>query len=197
MLKAESLWRFFGDFAAIRNVSFDVGPGECVALLGSNGAGKTTLLKMLAGLSTPQKGALSLPAAAHRGYVGHGLGLYEDLSAIENLKFWSGLYGGSDSAPGEWLDRAGLSHVAHSPVRQFSRGMRQRVALGRAFQHRPQLLLLDEPFTGLDQPSVELLQAVLRESIHDGAAVVLSSHQIPEAMTLATRVLRLDRGQLV
>jgi heme ABC exporter ATP-binding subunit CcmA len=195
-LKAQSLWRYFGDFAALRDVSLEAGPGECIALLGPNGAGKTTLLKLLAGLAKPQKGVLSLPARRETGYLGHGLGLYEDLSSLENLRFWGGLYGAPESASHEWLQRIRLDHVADAPVRQLSRGMRQRVALGRAFQHRPRLLILDEPFTGLDAESVALLQAVLREAVEAGSCAILSSHQIPEAMSLATRAWKLDQGRL-
>lgn len=197
MLRAQGLWRFFGDFAALRDVSLEIAPGECVALLGPNGAGKTTLLKLLAGLAKPQKGTLTLPPRRETGYLGHGLGLYEDLSSLENLRFWGGLYGAPRDASSDWLERIRLAHVAAAPVRQLSRGMRQRVALGRAFQHRPRLLILDEPFTGLDAQSVALLQAVLREAIGSGAAVILSSHQIPEVMSLASRTIQLDKGRVV
>lgn len=196
MLRAEGVWRFFGDFPALRDVSLEVNAGECVALLGPNGAGKTTLLKLLARLARPQKGTLTLPEPRDTGYLGHGLGLYEDLSAIENLEFWGELYGADKNRATAWLQRVNLADVASAPVRQFSRGMRQRVALGRAFLHEPKLLVLDEPFTGLDQASVELLQSLLLEALKRGAAIILSSHQIPEAMSLATNVVRLDRGRL-
>lgn len=196
MIEAKGVWRFFGDFPALRNVSFSAGPRDCVALLGANGAGKTTLLKLLARLSNPQKGELSLPPRERCGYVGHGLGLYDELSARENLEFWASVYGSPRQAVDEWLQRVSLDHVAHAPVREFSRGMRQRVALGRAFLHRPDLLILDEPFTGLDQRSVELLQRLLAEALDRGGAVVISSHQIPEVMALATRTLRLERGEV-
>jgi ABC-type multidrug transport system ATPase subunit len=99
-------------------------------------------------------------------------------------------------AASAWLDRVNLGRVAHAPVREYSRGMRQRVALGRAFLHRPDLLVLDEPFTGLDQDSITLLQSLLREALERGAAIVLSSHQLPEVMALATGVVRLERGRL-
>ena len=196
MLRAAGVWRFFGDFPALRDVSLGAGPGDCVALLGPNGAGKTTLLKLLARLATPQKGTLTLPPRERTGYLGHGLGLYEEFSARENLRFWSELYGAPPALVDAWLERVDLSHVANAPVRQFSRGMRQRVALGRAFLHQPDMLLLDEPFTGLDERSVSLLQQVLRETLERKGTIVLSSHQIPEVMALATKVIRLDRGRL-
>lgn len=197
MLKVEKVWRFFGDFPALRDVSFEAASGECIALFGPNGAGKTTLLKLLARLARPQKGSLSLPDSRVTGYMGHGLGLYDDLSALENLQFWAKLYEVDSSRAAAWLERVQLAEVATAPVRQFSRGMRQRVALGRAFLHGPQLLVLDEPFTGLDQASVELLQVLLSESLQRGATIVLSSHQIPEAMSHATRTLRLERGRII
>ncbi len=196
MVRASGIYKFFGDFPALRDVSFEIPTGGCAALLGHNGAGKTTLLRLLARLSKPQKGALELPARDKVGYLGHGLGLYEDLSASDNLRFWAECYGAPHAAADAWLERVELEHVAEAPVRQYSRGMRQRVALGRAFLHQPELLLLDEPFTGLDQRSVELMQALLQESLDRGATIVLSSHQIPEVMALATQTLRLDRGRL-
>ena len=196
MLRAAGVWRFFGDFPALRDVSLEAGPGDCVALLGPNGAGKTTLLKLLARLATPQKGTLTLPPRERTGYLGHGLGLYEEFSARENLRFWSELYGAPPALVDAWLERVDLSHVANALVRQFSRGMRQRVALGRAFLHQPDLLLLDEPFTGLDERSVSLLQQVLRETLERKGTIILSSHQIPEVMALATKVIRLNRGRL-
>jgi len=196
MVAVENVWRFFGDFAALRDVTCRATAGDCVALLGPNGAGKTTLLKLLARLARPQKGSLALPAPNRTGYLGHGLGLWDELSARENLRFWAQAYRAAASAADAWLARVELDHVADAPVRQFSRGMRQRVALGRAFLHSPDLLILDEPFTGLDARSVTLLQAVLREALDRRAAVIVSSHQIPEAMELATQSWKLERGRL-
>ncbi len=195
MVRAAGLWKYFGDFPALRDVSFEAGPGSCTALLGPNGAGKTTLLKLIARLASPSRGTLTLPDRGRTGYLGHGLGLYEGLSAAENLRFWGGLYDAPATAGMAWLERVGLAHVAAAPVREFSRGMRQRVALGRAFLHEPDLLVLDEPFTGLDQHSIALLQELLREARDRGAAILLSSHQIPEVMALSTATLRLERGR--
>ncbi|MDX2180509.1 MAG: heme ABC exporter ATP-binding protein CcmA [Bryobacteraceae bacterium] len=196
LVAADGVWRFFGDFAALREVTCSASAGECIALLGPNGAGKTTLLKLLARLAKPQKGGLRLPAPERVGYLGHGLGLWDELSARENLRFWANAYRAPASAAETWLARVELDHVADAPVRQFSRGMRQRVALGRAFLHSPDLLVLDEPFTGLDARSVTLLQAVLREALARRATVVVSSHQIPEVMELATQSWKLERGRL-
>jgi len=197
IVEAAGVWKYFGDFPALRDVSFRAGPGSCTALLGPNGAGKTTLLRLLARLARPSRGQLTLPERVRTGYLGHGLGLYESLSALENLRFWGGLYGAPGAAAQAWLERVGLTAVATAPVRDYSRGMRQKVALGRAFLHAPDLLVLDEPFTGLDQASVALLQELLREALDRGAAIVLSSHQIPEVLALATSVLRLEQGRTV
>jgi heme ABC exporter ATP-binding subunit CcmA len=194
VVRAVRVWKYFGDFPALRDVSFEIGSAQCLALLGHNGAGKTTLLKLLARLSAPQKGAIELPPKHRTGYLGHGLGLQEELSAFDNLNFWTKAYGAGHAMA--WLERVGLANVAHSPIRQYSRGMRQRVALGRAFQHSPDLLLLDEPFTGLDAQSTALLQSLLSEALARGASIIVSSHQIPEVMALATATLRLERGRV-
>lgn len=195
-LEASGLWKYFGNYPALRDVSLSATGGDCVALLGPNGAGKTTLLKLLARLSKPQKGSLTLPERARTGYIGHGLGLYEELSALDNLTFWAEAYGAAPTSAMQWLARVNLASVATAPVRQFSRGMRQRVALGRAFLHEPDLLILDEPFTGLDKTSTALLQELIAAALARKATVILSSHQLPEVMELATHVAQLDRGRL-
>ena len=201
----EGVWKYFGDFPALRDVSAAVSPGACLALLGRNGAGKTTLLRILAGLSAPSRGGVKLlgeearsDAARRRtGYLGHGIGVYEELSAIENLLLFARVYGVADppSAARPWLERTDLDRVGDSPVREFSRGMRQRLAVARAFLHSPDLLLLDEPFTSLDDRAIALLQSLVREALARGATVVMSTHQLREALDLASQVCLLVRGQ--
>ena len=135
---------------------------------------------------------------ARVGVLGHGIALYEELSARENLELFARLYG-MDGAPrraAAWLERTGLERVADARVREFSRGMRQRLAVARAFLHEPRVLLLDEPFTSLDDRAVELLQGLLVEAVAAGGAVVLSTHQLREALELATHVALLVRGRL-
>ena len=200
------VWKYYGDFPALRDISFNVEPGASMALLGRNGAGKTTLLRILAGLSRPGRGSIRICGADARdrsarlsiGVLGHGISLYEELSAIENLRLFARIYGLEDPerAASEWLERTGLDKVRDGLVREFSRGMRQRLAVARAFLHSPSVLLLDEPFTALDDRAIALLQSLLRDAIAEGRTVVLSTHQLREALQLATHVALLVRGRL-
>jgi len=130
--------------------------------------------------------------------LGHGISVYEDLSAFENLKLFGKLYGLENPAKTAmaWLERTGLGRVRDGLVREFSRGMRQRLAIGRAFLHDPQVLLLDEPFTALDDRAIAVLQTVLREALARQCTIVLSTHQLREALELATHVALLTRGKL-
>lgn len=206
-LSVEQIWKYYGDYPALRDISFSVQEGECVALLGRNGAGKTTLLKILAGLSRAAKGAVKvfgkdvMDRASRQsfGILGHGIAIYDELSAVENLKLFAALYGLDDAEARarQWLERVNLLHVQDSLVREFSRGMRQRLAVARAFIHSPRLLLFDEPFTSLDDKAVSLLQSLLADSLRDGATVLMSTHQIREAMELATHTVLIQKGRLV
>jgi heme ABC exporter ATP-binding subunit CcmA len=206
-VKVNAVSKYFGDFPALRAVSLDVAPGTCLSLLGRNGAGKTTLLRILAGLSAPSEGAVELlgkPARASEsrariGMIGHGIGVYDELSALENLLLFARIYGLADPRRTaiEWLERTQLDRVRDSYVREFSRGMRQRLAVARAFLHSPALLLLDEPFTSLDDRAIALLQSLLADALSHGATVIMSTHQLREAMELSTHVALLVRGRLV
>jgi len=203
---AEDVWKYYGDYPALREIKLAVEPGSCVALLGRNGAGKTTLLRIIAGLSKAGRGRVSIfgkdardPETRRRvGVLGHGISVYEELSAFENLMLFGRLYGLENPATtaAEWLERAGLTRVRDGLVREFSRGMRQRLAIARAFLHNPQVLLLDEPFTSLDDRAIAVLQTVLREALARGRTILLSTHQLREALELATHVALLTRGQL-
>ena len=205
-LKAQGLWKYYGDFAALQQVSFDFAAGSCVALLGRNGAGKTTLLRILAGLSQASEGEVSIlggnprqaTVRARIGIIGHGIGIYDDLSAEENLHTFARLYSVPDAAKAvdHWLERTDLARVRRGKAREFSRGMRQRLAIARAFLHHPNFLILDEPFTSLDDRAIALLQGLLRDALQQGATVVLSTHQLKEALELASHVLLLNRGKL-
>jgi heme exporter protein A len=205
---AEGLRRTFAGVTVLAGVDLVVEGGECVALLGANGAGKTTLLRVLATLLRPSGGRLLLfgddaasrpeRALARIGYVGHESACYGDLTAAENLGFYADLYGvaGAAARVAELVEWAGLDHAARRPVRTFSRGMTQRLALARALLHRPELLLLDEPFNGLDPQATAGLEALLRELRAAGHAIVLSTHDVPRASALATRVAILHRGRI-
>ena len=202
----EGVWKFYGDYPALRNIQLTVEPGACLALIGRNGAGKTTLLRIVAGFSRPGKGEVKIfgaaprdPSARHRiGFIGHGISLYDELSALENLMLYARLYGLEDPrhSAHHWLERTGLERSANGLVREFSRGMRQRLAVARAFLHDPRVLLLDEPFTALDDRAIAVLQLLLREALSASKTIVMSTHQLREAMELATHVALINRGQL-
>ena len=196
-IAAASVWKYFGDYPALRGASLEAPAGACVALLGRNGAGKTTLLRILAGLSKPTKGTVVTPQRL--GYLGHGIGVYDDLTALENLKLFGQLMNVADpkAAAEAALDRVGLARVRDGFAREFSRGMRQRLAIARAFLHHPEVLLLDEPFTSLDDRAIAVLHDLLRDALAQGATIVMSTHQIREAMELATQVALLERGKVV
>lgn len=205
-LRAQGLWKYYGDFAALQQVSFEFGTGSCIALLGRNGAGKTTLLRLLAGLSQASEGEVNIlggnprqaDVRARIGIIGHGIGIYDELSAEENLLTFARLYSveNATAAVDLWLERTDLERVRRGLAREFSRGMRQRLAIARAFIHNPSFLILDEPFTSLDDRAIALLQRLLRDALANGATVVLSTHQLKEALELATHVLLLNRGKL-
>jgi len=205
-IAVEGLWKFYGDFPALRDINMKVEPGQCLALLGRNGAGKTTLLRSIAGLSLTAKGKISILGTNIReqetrrkiGILGHGIGVYDELSAIENLRLFAKLYEveNADTIAHQWLERTGLGNVATGLVREFSRGMRQRLAVARAFLHSPHVLLLDEPFTALDDRAIALLQSLLRDALAEGKTMVMSTHQLREALELATHVGLLVRGKV-
>jgi heme ABC exporter ATP-binding subunit CcmA len=196
---AEGVWKYFGDYPALRGATLHVEQSACLALLGRNGAGKTTLLRILAGLSKPSKGTVEMPGRHKVGYLGHGIGVYDDLSATENLVLFGQLMGETDpeATASAALDRVGLGKVKDGMAREFSRGMRQRLAIARAFLHQPELLLLDEPFTSLDDRAIAVLQSLLGDARKRGATIIMSTHQIREAMELASHVALLERGKIV
>jgi heme ABC exporter ATP-binding subunit CcmA len=202
----EGVWKFYGDYPALRNVELSAASGACLALIGRNGAGKTTLLRTIAGFSRPGKGQIKIFGNSPRdtdtrrlmGFIGHGISVYDELSALENLMLFGKLYGLADprKSATEWLERTGLERVKNGLVREFSRGMRQRLAVARAFLHGPRVLLLDEPFTALDDRAIAVLQRLLREALAEGKTIVMSTHQLREALELATHVALLNRGQV-
>jgi heme exporter protein A len=205
LLDARDLERRFGSARVLRGVSLRVAAGECHLVVGPNGAGKSTLLRLLAGLARPSAGKVLLGGLPLReaaevrrriGLLSHQSHLYDDLTAIENLKFAASLYGLPD---GERTARArlhavGLGERADEPVRRLSRGMVQRVAIARALLHQPALLLLDEPFTGLDPHSIEQVAGLLEAERVGGRGLVLVSHDVHESWELATHVHLLVQG---
>ena len=204
-LRTRHLTKRFGSFRAVSDLTLRIEAGQFVSLFGPNGAGKTTLLKLVAGLLKPTSGTISLRfdgagnGRANIGYVSHQSLLYQEMTGIENLLFYSRLYGVDQPRKRSrlMLERMGLSGVGHQLVREYSRGMRQRLTLGRALMHEPGLLLLDEPYVGLDQQGNQLLTRILR-SLKDGDhTVVLVTHHLSEGLELCDRVLIQHRGTLV
>ncbi len=205
-VEVDRVWKYYGDYPALRDIDFKVNQGDCVALLGRNGAGKTTLLRIIGGLSRPARGEVRICGEDVRneqtrrriGVLGHGIAVYDELSAFENLKIFATLYNAQDPSKVamEWLERTGLERVKDGLVREFSRGMRQRLAVARAFLHRPGVLLLDEPFTALDDRAIAVLQNLLREARQEGRTILMSTHQLREALELASHVVLINRGHL-
>ena len=199
--------RHYGRRKALSQISFACEPGEIVGLLGPNGAGKSTLLNILATLLAPSKGRVEYgdrtseqggaAVRAQIGMLGHDLFLYPELTAHENLTFFAHLYGLANvpAVVSAALERASLSARANDYVGGFSRGMRQRVALERALLHDPRLILLDEPFTGLDHASTRALVARLRERQSAGRLIVLATHDLDVVDGVLTRALFLINGR--
>jgi len=206
-LEIDGVWKYYGDFPALRDVALSVAPGSTLALLGRNGAGKTTLLRILAGLSRPSRGSIKIHGSEAReeatrrriGVLGHGIALYDELSAMENLTLFGRIYGLPDprKRADEMLERVGLARVRDGLAREFSRGMRQRLAVARAFLHDPEVILLDEPFTALDDRAIAVLQSMIQEMRDQGRTIIMSTHQLREALELASHVALLQRGQIV
>lgn len=202
------LTKRFGLKTVLKRLDFTAEQGEFVALLGPNGAGKTTFLRILASLSRPTAGevriggrALPQEAAAVRrrlGVVSHQPLLYGDLTGEENLQFFARLYGLEAPAPRitEVLELVGLARRRHDLVRTYSRGMQQRLAIARAILHDPEVLLLDEPYTGLDQDASAMLDTVLQEVAAQGRTVVMTSHDLSRVAALASRFDVLARGRI-
>lgn len=209
MINLSNLTKTFGLNPVLRGVNLDVAEGEFVAVMGPNGAGKSTLMRILATLAKPTSGQVtvggwSLPRQAERvrrylGYISHQPLLYGDLSARENLLFFARLYGLSETAAraDQALRDVGLYGRRRDAVRTFSRGMTQRLAIARATLHDPAVLLLDEPYTGLDQAAAEGLDRQLNALQDDGRTIVLITHDLLHGWRLADRVTILNRGKIV
>ena len=205
-IRARNVSKFFGDFPALRNVDLSVPAGSVVAMLGRNGAGKTTLLRILAGISRPTQGEVTFPAfggdardnRGRIGVVGHGTWIYDELTAEENLRFFCRLYGvaGTERVVAEWLDRVGLRRFGSARAGEYSRGMRQRLTIARAFLHDPAVLLLDEPWTALDDRAMALLSTLVRDARSRDRSTVICSHQLGEAIGVADEVALLHRGRV-
>jgi heme ABC exporter ATP-binding subunit CcmA len=209
VIKARDLTKRFGHVPVLAGVTLDVGPGECVVLLGANGSGKSTLLKLSATVLRPSAGTLTIlghdvPRHADlvRGQVGlvaHGAHLWEDLTALENLRVWRTLSNQPTAEPDlrEALETVELDGVADERVRTFSAGMKRRLSLARFVDSAVRLLLLDEPFTGLDQPGKKWLTAFVHGVKARGGAVLMATHDLGRSLDVADRFAILAGGQIV
>jgi heme exporter protein A len=209
VIRAHDLCKSIDTRSILQHVDLDVRAGEYVALLGANGAGKSTLLKILATLTPATRGDLHLfgrPASgdarglrARIGLIGHQSMLYRDLTARENLEFFGRLYAipNPKARAARLLEVMGLLDRADDPVKSFSRGMTQRVAIARALVHDPELILADEPFDGLDAPSVAATEELLDRLHQTGKTIVLVNHDIAQSLRIAKRIVVLSRGRIL
>jgi heme exporter protein A len=207
LVEARGLQRNFGRIRILHEINLALGAGEALAVIGPNGAGKTTLLRLLAGLMRPTRGEVRvlnepLGRGTHRprrsvGFLSHSTLLYDDLTLLENLTLAARLY--QLSGPGQVaraaLERAGLTDRSGELPRRLSRGLLQRAALARSTLHDPRVLLLDEPFTGLDASSSSRLRSDLELRLSSGLGLIVVTHNLTEAWDLATRVAVLVQGR--
>lgn len=208
MIQVDQLVKNFGHYPVLREIDLSVDRGEFITLLGPNGAGKTTLLRIIGTLSRPtagrvQVGGWSLPQRAdrvrpHLGLLSHQPLLYAELTAEENMRFYARMYGVPQSEPRitEVLNAVGLNHRRGDVVGSYSRGMQQRLAIARAILHRPDVLLLDEPYTGLDQSAAARLDGLLQAVATEGRTVVLTTHNLARGLANCDRVAVLHQGRI-
>ena len=203
LLRLSKLTKKFGAIRAVWNVDLEISRGDCLAIFGPNGAGKTTLLRVIASLTQPTNGEISFKGHNRRrdgvGYVSHLSLLYNELTGIENLFFYARLFQIKDAQlrAAEMLSKMRLKEARNQPAREYSRGMKQRLTLARALLHEPQLLLLDEPYTGLDQHGCRLFTEVLRGLKQEGRTILLVTHNLGEGLELCNRVMIQNRGEVV
>jgi len=193
VIRAEGLGKRFGEKEALAGVTFALPAGGCLLVTGRNGSGKSTLLRLLAGLLAPSDGTLEVSVGRRAlGYAGHEPLVYRELTAVENLELYGRLYRVPERREriGMLLERYGLWEARHQRTQTFSRGMQQRLSLCRALLHDPELLLLDEPYAGLDREGAEMLDVELAE-LAQSKTLAVSSHEPERLQRLATLRLAL------
>jgi ABC-2 type transport system ATP-binding protein len=192
IISVKNLTRRFGDFVAVDHISFDIEPGQVVGYLGPNGSGKTTTIRMLLGLIRPTEGSatvIGFDAAtqseeirARSGYMSQKFALYNDLTGRENLAFYAGVYGVKDAhRVDELLEQLGLSSVSGQLVKTLSAGWRQRLSLAAAIVHHPQLLLLDEPTSGVDPTARRSFWELIYNLVNEGITILVTTHYMDES----------------
>jgi heme exporter protein A len=206
LIETRALTKAFGWQPVLKKLDLSIERGEFVALLGPNGSGKSTLLRLIAGLSKPTAGIIrvggwELPREADAvraqiGLVSHKPLLYDNLTAYENLLFFCRLYAldDQDGRIKRGLERVGLAKRSADLVRTYSRGMLQRLSIARALLHQPDVLLMDEPYTGLDVDAAATLDSLMRDAHAEGHTILMTTHELERAATLATRAVILSRG---
>src|SRR5688572_5503984 len=211
ILQVQNLVKKYGDFTAVKGITFDIKEGEIFSLLGPNGAGKTTTISMLSTLYTPTSGDATIgghsitknPMAVKQiiGVVPQELALYEDLTARENLIFWGQMYGLSgkslSSRVDEVLEQIGLTDKASNKVKTYSGGMKRRVNIGVGLLHKPKLLFMDEPTVGIDPQSRRAILDTVKDLNKQGMTVLYTTHYMEEAEELSNRVGIIDHGELI
>jgi heme exporter protein A len=205
MIEVQKLAKHFGRFSALRGLDLTISPGDFISLFGRNGAGKTTFLRILAGISRPSSGTFSIRPSRPRhtpyvravvGYLSHDTSLYMDLTAMENLRFFARMMDASTESVflSQRMQEVGLAGRGNEPVRHFSRGMQQRLAIARAFLHDPDILLLDEPFTGLDPSGSEFFKRYLAGVHAGGKTCIMTIHDTRLGYELADRLVVIEKG---
>ena len=211
ILEVQDLVKKYGDFTAVKGISFDIKEGEIFSLLGPNGAGKTTTISMLSTLYTPTSGDATIgghsvtkdPMAVKQviGVVPQDIALYEDLTARENLIFWGQMYGLSgkelNSRVDEVLEQIGLTDKAKNRVKTYSGGMKRRVNIGVGLLHQPRLLFMDEPTVGIDPQSRRAILDTVKDLNKKGMTLLYTTHYMEEAQELSDRVGIIDHGELI
>ncbi len=205
-IDANGLGKRFGIRWVLRGVTLGVDQGEAVGLLGPNGSGKSTVLRILGTLLKPNAGSAtingldivrdSISVREQVGYLAHTPGLYEDLTAWENLKFAADMLGLPKSSADSSLERVGLGAMANSRVRGFSAGMQRRLALARLIMRKPRVLLLDEPYSNLDEEGVELMNSVISDILQADGAALLALHELAPARGILDRTVKLVDGRV-
>ncbi len=206
LIEIEKLVKRYGFVPALRGIDLAVERGECVTLIGANGSGKSTLIRLLCGLSKPTSGTIRIggwmipgeaeAVRAQIGLIAHKPLLYEGLTGRENLVFFARLYGAKPDRVDAMLERVGLSKRADDPARAYSRGMMQRLSLARALLHEPDVLLFDEPYTGLDADSSATLDSIILETRAEGRTLIMALHDFERAARLSSRIVLLARGKV-
>jgi len=208
-LESSQITKTYGHLSALQGVSLDIPKGSFLTLFGRNGAGKTTFLKIAATLTRPSGGNIRIhgfntvedpeKARYNLGFLSHNTYIYRDLTPKQNLLFFAKLYGITREKTDidKLLERVGLARRKNEPVRSFSRGLQQRLGLARVILHSPSLLILDEPYTGLDAQAVEILNGILDETISDGRTVLMTTHDFQLGIRASTNVCIIDRGRIV